>query len=118
MRSSACDAPFDPAHVDLRCFQRFEPRRFPSPALDRETLSLGVIGAYMIGFIPALAAGLLVCAGGPRDRGVGLGYVVAVGTLVGLMTGVMAIYRLENAILLFFICLIATMVCWLVTRRF
>jgi hypothetical protein len=117
MQSSPSNAPFDPRQIDLGCFQRFEPRQLPHLALDRKTLSLGIFGAYMIGSAPALVAGLPVSVGGLRDRGVGLGYVVLVGTLIGFMTGVMAIYRPENAILLFFICLIATIVCWYATRR-
>jgi hypothetical protein len=117
LQSSPCDARFDPAHIDLRCFQRHEPRPFPYPSPNLRMASLAVVGTYMIGLVPALLAGLLICVGALRDRGVGFGYVVAVGMLIGFMTGVMAIFRPESAILLFFICLIATIVCWRATRR-
>ena len=102
-QNSSCDSPYS-GHFDLRCFQRFEPRQFRyHPWLDLQTLSLDVFGAYVIGVIPALLAGLLICAGRLRDGGVGFSYAVLVGTLIGLMTGVMAMYNPENAILLFFI---------------
>ncbi len=104
-------------HFDLRCFQLPpDPRRFSYPWLFQE-LSLSVLFAYIIGFIPALLAGFLICAGRLRDGGAGFSYAVLVGTLVGLVTGVMAIKSPGAAIGLFFVCLITTLVCWLVTGR-
>jgi uncharacterized membrane protein YfcA len=76
---------------------------------------LSVSSAYIIGFIPALLAGFLICLGRLSD--VGFSFAVVVGTLIGVMTGVWAMRIPENAILLFFLCLIATLVCWLVTER-
>jgi hypothetical protein len=113
-QSLSCDPYSGP--LDLGCYQRPpDPRHFSYPRLDLKTLSLGVFGAYAIGFIPALLAGFLICLG--RLSGVGFSFAVAVGTLIGVMTGVWAMHRPENAILLFFICLIATIVCWLATGR-
>ncbi len=104
-------------HFDLRCFQLPpDPRRFSYPWLLQEP-SLSVLFAYIIGFIPALLAGFLICAGRLRDGGAGFSYAVLVGTLVGLVTGVMAIKSPGAAIGLFFVCLIATLVCWFVTGR-
>ena len=67
---------------------------FSYPWLFQE-LSLSVLFAYIIGFIPALLAGFLICAGRLRDGGAGFSYAVLIGTLVGLVTGVMAIEILE-----------------------
>jgi hypothetical protein len=112
----ACVAP-DPGHLDLRCFQRLGPRQFGSVGWpDAGKLSALVFGAYVIGFIPALVAGLAIVAGAFDRGGVGLIYALVVGTLVGLVTGAMTVFYPEIALLLFFICLIATVVCWLLTR--
>jgi len=117
LHSSPCASPYS-EHFDLRCFQQPpDPRQFKYPWLDLQRLSLGVFGAYVIGFIPASLAGLVICVGRLGDGGVGFSYAVVVGTLIGLMTGGVAMYKLENAILLFLICLIATIVCWFITRR-
>ena len=114
-QSSSCAA-LDPGHLDLRCFQRFEPRQFWYPGLDLQWLSLEVFGAYMLGFFPALLAGLLICADRLRDGGGVFRHAVLIGVLTGLITGVTVIFRPEVAILLFSLCLTATIVCWLVTR--
>ena len=114
-QSSSC-GPYS-EHFGLRCFQQPPDRRqFSYPWLLQEP-SLSVFFAYVIGFVPALLAGFFICAGRLRDGGAGFSYAVLVGTLVGLVTGVMAIKSPEVAILLFFVCLIATLVCWLVTER-
>jgi hypothetical protein len=104
-------------HFHLRCFQ-LPPdlRQFSFPRFLQEP-SVSVLFALIIGFVPALLAGFLICAGRLRDGGAGFSYAVLVGTLVGLVTGVMAIKSPEAAIGLFFVCLIATLVCWLVTER-
>jgi hypothetical protein len=113
--SAPCASPYSP-QFDLRCFQQPpDVRQFNYPMLDLQTLSLGVFGAYVIGFLPASLSGFFICVG--RLSGVGFGYAVVVGTLIGLVTGGTAMFIPENAILLFLICLIATIVCWLITRR-
>jgi hypothetical protein len=115
-QSLSCD-PYS-GHIDLRCFQRPpDPRQFNYHPWLLENPSLSVFGAYAIGFIPALAAGLVICEGRLRDGGAGFSYAVVVGTVVGLVIGVMAKKELGAAIGLFFVCLIATLVCWLVTER-
>jgi hypothetical protein len=114
-QSLSCDPYAGP--LDVRCFQQPpDLRQFNYPWLLQEP-SLSVFFAYVIGFIPALLAGFLICAGRLRDGGAGFSYAVLVGTLVGLVTGVMAIKNPAAAIGLFFVCLIATLVCWLVTGR-
>lgn len=114
-QSLSCD-PYS-GHLDVGCFQRPpDPRQFRYPIL-LEKPSLTVFFAYLLGFIPALLAGFVICAGRLRDGGAGFSYAVVVGTVVGLLMGVMAMKELGAAILLFFICLIATLVCWLVTER-
>jgi hypothetical protein len=114
--SLSCD-PYS-GHIDLRCFQRPpDLRQFNYHPWLLQNPSLSIFGAYAIGFIPALAAGFVICAGRLRDGGAGFSYAVVVGTVVGLVVGVMAIKELGAAIGLFFVCLIATLVCWLVTER-
>jgi len=114
-QSLSCD-PYS-GHLDLGCFQQPpDPRQFSYPILLQEP-SLSVSFAYIIGFIPALLAGFLICAGRLRDGGAGFRYAVVVGTVVGLVVGVMAIKSPAAAISAFFVCLIATLVCWLVTER-
>jgi hypothetical protein len=114
-QSLSCDPYSGP--LDVRCFQLPpDPRQFSYPVLLQEP-SLSVLFAYIIGFIPALLAGFLICAGRLRDGGAGFSYAVMVGTVVGLATGVMAIKSPAAAIGLFFVCLIATLVCWLATGR-
>ncbi len=113
-QSLSCD-PYS-GHIDLRCFQRpRDPRKFSYPILLLEP-SLTVFFAYFIGFIPALLAGFVICAGRLRDGGAGFSYAVVVGTVVGLVMGVMFMKELGAAISVFFVCLIATLVCWLVTE--
>ena len=113
--SLSCD-PY-PGHIDLRCFQRpLDPRQFSYPMLLQEP-SLTVSFAYIIGFIPALLAGFVICAGRLRDGGAGFRYAVVVGTVVGLVMGIIAMKELGAAISAFFVCLIATLVCRLVTER-
>jgi hypothetical protein len=115
-KNLTCD-PFS-GHFDVGCYQRPpDPRQFTYHPWLLENPSLSVSGAYVIGFIPALLAGFSICAGRLRDGGAGFSYAVVVGTPVGLPTGVMAIRSLVAAIALFFVCLIATLVCWLVTER-
>jgi hypothetical protein len=115
-QSSSC-GPYS-EHFDLRCFQRPpDLRQFSYHPWLLEMPSLSVFFAYVIGFIPALLAGFFICGGRLRDGGAGFSHAVLVGTLVGLGTGVMAIKSPEAAIALFFVCLIATLVCWLVTER-
>jgi hypothetical protein len=105
-------------HIDLGCFQRPpDPRQFNYHPWFLENPSLSVFGAYAIGLIPALTAGFIICVGRLRDGGAGFGYAVVVGTVIGLLVGVMAIKEIGAAIGLFFVCLIATLVCWLVTER-
>ena len=114
----------DPRHVDLRCFQRNDPRPLPYPhgpisvnGSDLGLLALVLFGTYYIGFVPATVAGLLICAG--RFHGFGAGFIFAfgVGALVGFVLGAMALFKLENAIALFLVCLVSTIVCWFITRR-
>ena len=121
-QSSSC-GPYS-GHVDLRCFQ-LPPdlRQFTYPWLLQRPL-LSVFFAYVIGFIPASLAGLFICAGRLRDGGGGFSYAVLVGTLVGFMTAAVVMlmpglmsYKLESAVWFFFLCLIATIVCWLVAER-
>jgi hypothetical protein len=115
-QSLSCDSYY--GHIDLRCFQRLpDPRQFNYHSWLLENPSLSVFGAYAIGFIPALAAGFVICEGRLRDGGAGFSYAVVVGTVVGLVVGVMAIKEFGAAIGLFFVCFIATLVCWLVTER-
>jgi hypothetical protein len=105
-------------HIDLLCFQRGpEPRHFVFPSLDFGWMSLYVLGAYVTGLIPALMAAALICSRGLRHGTVSFGYATMVGAVIGLMMGgVLAMSKPEN--LFFFpICLIATIVCWLITRR-
>jgi hypothetical protein len=113
--SLSCDPYSGP--LDVRCFQRPpDPRQFSYPMLLQEP-SLTVFFAYFIGFIPALLAGFVICAGRLRDGGAGFRYAVVVGTVVGLVMGIIAMKELGAAISAFFVCLIATLVCWLVTER-
>jgi hypothetical protein len=115
-QSLSCDPYAGP--LDLRCFRRPpDLRQFSYHPWLLQKPSLSVFGAYVIGFIPALLAGFLICAGRLRDGGAGFRYAVMVGTVVGLVTGVMAIKSPEATIGLFFVCLIATLVCWFVTER-
>ena len=114
-QNPAC-ASLPSGHFDSLCFQRFEPRQIGFPPLGR--VPVYIFGAYIIGIMPALLAGAFICARGLRDGVVSFGYAAMVGTLVGLvMGGAMAMYKPENASL-FFICLIATIVCWRITERF
>jgi hypothetical protein len=86
-------------------------------------LSAVVIVAYIIGFIPAAVAGYFIGAIGMRYGGVRLSHAALIGTMVGLMTAIaFAIisaptFRPENAVVLFLICVSATIVCWLVAGR-
>jgi hypothetical protein len=114
---ASCASPYS-EHFDLRCFQRGpDPRQFLSGTVQWQFLPWLIFGAYVVGCIPAFVSGLFI--GGRRFlRGrVGFGHASLVGALVGLMTGLVVIAKPDNAILLFFICLISTVVCWLVTER-
>jgi hypothetical protein len=114
-QSLSCDPLF--GHIDLRCFQQpRDPRQFSYPMLLQEP-SLSVSFAYIIGFIPALLAGFVICAGRLRDGGAGFSYALVVGSVVGLVMGIMALKEPGAAVAAFFVCLIATIVCWLVTER-
>ena len=120
LKTAACPSPYS-EHFDLGCFQRGpDPRHldFAWP-WDWQWLHLLTVlfGTYVVGFTPAVLAGFTISAAGLRDGWRGFGRAVAVGTLIGLLTGAVMLYRLENAILFFFICLGATIVCWLVARR-
>jgi hypothetical protein len=116
-QNPACD-PSNARHIDLRCFQRFEPRQFRFPlGFDSGMLSLFVFGAYVVGFIPASLAGLVIAVGRLRDDRVGFFYAFLVGAVIGFLTGSLALFYPQNAIALFFICLIATIVCWFITAR-
>jgi hypothetical protein len=115
-QSLSCD-PYS-GHIDLRCFRRPpDPHQFNYHPWLLENPSLSVFGAYAIGFIPALAAGFAICEGRLRDGGGGFSYAVVVGTVVGLVMGIIAMKDLGAAISAFFVCHIATLVCWLVTER-
>jgi hypothetical protein len=105
-------------YIDLRCFQRGpELRHFVFPSLNFLRIPLYVLFAYVIGLIPALMAAALICWRGLRHGTVSFGYAIMVGTLIGLMMGgVLGISKPGNA-WFFPICLIATIVCWLITRR-
>jgi hypothetical protein len=105
-------------HLDVGCFQRpRDPRQFSYHPWLLKNPSLSVSFAYIIGFIPALLAGYAICSGRLRDGGAGFSYAVVVGTVVGLVMAVMAMKELGAAISAFFVCLIATLVCWLFTER-
>lgn len=105
---------------DLRCFQREEPLHLWYPefgGLTSQTLSLFLTGAYVIGFVPALLAGFLVCTIRLADNKFGWRQAVVVGTLIGLATGAVSLKSPQMAILLFFLCLLSTVVCWRFTDR-
>jgi hypothetical protein len=113
----ACVAPHG-RQFDLRCYQRNDPRPFTVPGWsDVEMLPLFVFGAYFIGFIPASLAGLCIAAGRLHGGGAGFIYALAVGTVIGFALGSMAMFYPQNAVALFLICLISTIVCWFITRR-
>lgn len=76
-----------------------------------------ILFTYLIGFIPAVLAGLLICAGRLSIGGANFRYAVLIGSMIGVITGLLAVQNPWFAILLFFQCLIATIVCWFVTRR-
>jgi hypothetical protein len=99
----------------------FAPGQFRFVTLDWKTLSLYLFGAYAVGFFPALLAGVLISAG--RLYGLGFGYAVLIGALVGFMFAIglptpgQLMYRPQGAIWLFLLCFIPTIVCWILTRR-
>jgi hypothetical protein len=76
-----------------------------------------VVGAYAVGFIPALVSGLLIGGLGLFNGRVRFASAILIGALAGLVTGAVAWFIPENAVLLFLICLISTVVCWRVTQR-
>jgi len=119
----SCDPRYT-GHFYLRCYQVSAPRqlRYDFSKLDFSRLSAVVVVAYVIGVIPASLSGFFVGAIGMRDGRVTWRHAVAIGTLVGLVTALSVeisspIFRPQNAILLFSICLTATIICWLLTGR-
>jgi hypothetical protein len=115
----SCGGPYS-GHFELRCFQRPPDIRqfsYPVGPSPWENLPFLFVGAYVIGFIPAFVSGLLIGLFGFLKGRVRFAYAIVVGGLVGLVTGLAAIYKLENAVGLFSVCLISTVVCWLVTER-
>jgi hypothetical protein len=115
-QSLSCDPYAGP--LDVRCFQQPpDLRKFRYHPWLLQYPLVSVFGTYLIGFIPALLAGFFICGGRLRDGGAGFRHAVLVGTLVGLATAIIAIKSLEAAISLFFVSLIATLICWLVTER-
>ena len=121
--SRAQRPPCEPPHdgiFDFRCYQREAPLRLWYPefsGVTLQTLSLFLIGAYAFGFVPALLAGFLVCTIRLADNKFGLRQAVVVGTLTGLAAGGVSLQSAKMAVLFFFLCLFATVVCWRLTDR-
>jgi hypothetical protein len=122
-QSASCDRRYT-GHFELRCYQRFEPRQIRYfSEFNFSKLSAVVIVAYIIGFIPAAVAGYFIGAIGMRYGGVRLSHAALIGTMMGLMTAVTfaiisaPMFRPEDAVVLFLICVSATIVCWLVAGR-
>ena len=113
--------PYHDGIYDLRCFQREAPLRLwpeidaPSPRI----MSMFVMVAYVIGFVPALLAGFLVCTIRLADNRFGWKQAMVAGTLIGLATAAvsLALRTPQMGLLLFFLCLIATVLCWRLTDR-
>ncbi len=115
----SCGGPYS-GHFELRCFQRPPDLRqfsYPVGPGHWQDLPFLFVGTYVICFIPAFVSGLLIGVFGFVMGRVRFAYAILVGGLVGLATGLAAIYKLENAVGLFFVCLLSTVVCWLATER-
>jgi hypothetical protein len=126
-QSPPCDPPHD-GIFDLRCYQQVAPFHFnlhiDAPSL--QTLSLYVFTAYVIGFVPAVFAGLLIAQAmlltGNAFR---FWHALALGCLVGVIfsASVTANHYLHDAhffqgfALLVYVCAIATGFCWLPASR-
>jgi hypothetical protein len=116
-----------PLHLDLRCFQRAEPFQFNLhiDAHSLQRLGLLVFGAYVIGFIPAAFTGLFVAqAMLSRGNAFRFWHVLALGCLMGVIfSALVGVGHLHDAhfflgfTLLSYVCTIATVVCWLIARR-
>jgi hypothetical protein len=117
-----------PSHLDFRCFQqRAEPFHLDlNFHIGWQGLSLGVVSAYAVGFLPASFAGLLVAQGrllaGNTFR---VWHVLVLGCLVGVIfTSILAADQylhdarfFQGCALLVYVCVVPTILCWLVARR-
>lgn len=116
-----------PPDLDFRCFQRVAPFKFNFHIdVQLQRLDLLVVGAYAIGFIPAVFAGLLVAQAmllvGNALR---FWHVLALGCLVGVIfctiigadRYVHDAHFFQGSALMVYVCAFATIVCWLPTRR-
>jgi hypothetical protein len=126
-QSPPCDPPHD-GIFDFRCYQLVAPfhsnLHIAAPSL--QTLSQYVFAAYVIGFVPAVFAGLLVAQAmllaGNAFR---FWHALALGCLVGVIfsASVTANHYLHDAhffqgfALLVYVCATATIFCWLPARR-
>jgi len=102
---------------------QFHPH-FDAQSLQR--LKLFVAGVYVIGFIPASFAGLLVAqARLLAGNALRLWHVLALGCLVGLIVCAMVganhylhdAHFFQGCALLVYVCAAATILCWLPARR-
>ena len=113
--------PYHDGIYDLRCFQQEAPLRlWPEIGTpDLRILSIFVMVAYVIGFVPALLAGFLVCTVRLSDNRFGWKQAMVVGTLIGLAAAAvsLALRSAQMGLLLFFLCLLATIVCWRLSDR-
>jgi hypothetical protein len=126
-QSPPCDLPHD-GIFDLRCYQHVAPFHFnlhiDAPSL--QTLSPYVFGAYVIGFVPAVFAGLLVAqAMSLVGNAFRFWHALALGCFVGVLFSAMVganhylhdAHFFQGCALLVYLCAIATGFCWLPARR-
>jgi hypothetical protein len=117
-----------PSHLDPRCFeQRTEPFHLDlNFHISWQGISFVVVSAYVIGFLPASFAGVLVAQGrllaGNAFR---VWHVLVLGCVVGVIfTSIVGADQylhdarfFQGCALLVYVCVVATVLCWLVARR-